>query len=201
MDALDYFQRAAADFEDETMKSKAYLSAAKCYDHMGSDSANIQYKIDMLKKAVDELSDDHNTAVLEQLAQAYDQMSSQDNAADKDYYIDRQIEIYEKMIENNGWTAQRYYNLIMCYLNLQNPDIQSASASAREMQSNYPQSYQTYEAQAYIELSAQNQSSAPDYTRFRELYQKASELYSSETSRNDEDMRQLEIYYNESLTW
>ncbi|MBP3901696.1 MAG: protein kinase [Blautia sp.] len=201
MDALDYFQRAAADFEDETMKSKAYLSAAKCYDHMGSDSANIQYKIDMLKKAVDELSDDHNTAVLEQLAQAYDQMSSQDNAADKDYYIDRQIEIYEKMIENNGWTAQRYYNLIMCYLNLQNPDIQSASASAQEMQNNYPQSYQTYEAQAYIELSAQNQSSAPDYTRFRELYQKASELYSSETSRNDEDMRQLEIYYNESLTW
>ena len=105
------------------------------------------------------------------------------------------------MIENNGWTAQRYYNLIMCYLNLQNPDIQSASATAREMQDRYPQSYQTYEAQAYIELSAQNQSSVPDYTRFRELYQKASELYSSETSRNDEDMRQLEIYYNESLTW
>ena len=199
MDALDCFLRAAADFTDEAMKSRAYLSAAKCYDQMGSNSANIQYKIDMLKKAAEELSEDHNMAILEQLAQAYDEMSRQDDAADKDYYNEKQIEIYQRMIENKGGTTQRYYNLIISYLNLQNPDIQSATAYAGEMEEKYSSSYKTYAAQAYIELTVQNQSAAGDYSKFRDLYQKAADLYTSQASDVDEDMQQLEIYYNESL--
>jgi len=199
MDALECFLQAAADFTDAAMKSRAYLSAAKCYDQMGSDSANIQYKIDMLKKAVEELPEDNNMAVLEQLAQAYDEMRRRDDTTDKDYYIEKQIEIYQRIIGNKGGTIQRYYNLIVSYLNLQNPDIQSASEYAREMEDKCPPSYKIYEAQAYIELTVQNQSPARDYTKFRELYQKAADLYPSEASGVDEDMQQLEIYYNESL--
>lgn len=200
MDALDCFLRAAAGFTDETMKSRAYLSAAKCYDQMGSSSSNIQYKIDMLKKALEELSEDHNMAVLEQLAQAYDDMSRRNDTTDKDYYTEKQIEIYLRMIENKGDTPQRYYNLIISYLNLENPDIQSATAYAGEMEAKYSSSYKTYEAQAFIELSVQKQRDVPDYTKFRELYEKADSMY-SKTSDEDEDMVQLEIIYKDSQGW
>ena len=94
------------------------------------------------------------------------------------------------------------YNISVLYQNM--GDYDSAERELMQLLDNYGEDYKTYKSLAFLEGYRQEQLTKEqrDYSKFKEYYEKAYDLYQSQLSSNANDMEmdRLEEQYNQAVS-
>lgn len=202
-DAVYEFEECIENANDEYTLARAYVMLGRAnrnlaYENGDASRDYADRQIEALRTGVKSVDRNYKSMLLEELAQA-----SIDAAAAFP------LEGYEQIavgtlseVVSEGWaTLTTYNNLVV--LNQRIGDYDNASRYLETMIDLYPDDYRVYKRGAFLEVALQSEreNADRDYTKFRDYYLQAKDLYGdlSEGQKNDMEMTQLEQAYNEAV--
>lgn len=184
--------------EDNDVKMRSYLMAARSMENLDSSVQGKEEIIALLEQAKGTLPKEYNIGVLEKLAQVYSELGNMQG--DSSYY-EKAVAVLEQ-IENQGMEDyETEYNLSTLYQNMQ--EYGKAAEVLSKLKEDYGENYRTYKGLAFLE--AAKQSAMPkesrNYEKFGEYYKKAQELYLAQLDNNvnDMEMQRLEELYDQAV--
>ena len=194
-EAADSFLETMRISSDETLKRRALLFTVEAYEQMGEEG--IIEEIEFLERYRDH-SEGISAFLREKLASAYARQArrcqKKDGNEARTWYqkaLQETLELY-----NSGYVTQRIFeNLAILYE--ENEMYDAAETILKKMTEDYPDSYRGYMRFAYLEADRQQllDNSARDYSRMREYYTQAKELYernAESSGEGDTEMQMLE---------
>lgn len=197
-DARSIFQKCIEDSDDAYIQMRSYIMEAKCIDKQDDSIDGKKKKMKLLKKAKKELPKENNIGILEELAQTYSDLGK--DTGDTDYY-QKALSVFKQIRAQGMGTYRTGYNMSVLYQNM--GDYDSAEQELMQLLDNYGEDYKTYKSLAFLEGYRQEQlpKEQRDYSRFKEYYEKAHDLYQSQLSSNanDIEMDRLEEQYNQAM--
>jgi len=194
--ALDNCKEVFTHSSDNYVLYRAYVLYAKCARNMSDNMNTIDDCIAVLKEGNRVLPLEYHGEILEMLAQYYidGAIVSGDSS-----YNNGAIDSLETIIDNGWGSITTYNNLIILYQKIGN--YNKASNYLALMEDSYHDDYRVYKRKAFLELDIQKNlsDSEKDFSEFKELYDKASELYNQQNVNNafDSEMQILSESYNE----
>lgn len=192
------FQECIRNTKDEYIKMRAYIMAAKCLDASGDGAEILMQKVKMLEEAAETLSPEYNIGILEQLGQAYSDMSKKTGDASYDM---KAIEVFKKIKEQGMGSYSTDYNLAVLYQNIK--DYDKASSVLNQMLTDYGENYKTYKSLALLEVAKQFERPVGEktYGAFKGYYEKAQNLYQEQLANNvnDVEMDRLKELYDQAV--
>ncbi len=192
------FQECIRNTKDEYIKMRAYIMAAKCLDASGDGAEILMQKVKMLEEAAETLSPEYNIGILEQLGQAYSDMSKKTGDTS---YDRKAIEVFKKIKEQGMGSYSTDYNLAVLYQNVK--DYDKASSVLNQMLTDYGENYKTYKSLALLEVAKQSDRPAGEktYGAFKGYYEKAQNLYQEQLANNvnDVEMDRLKELYDQAV--
>ncbi|MBU5679147.1 serine/threonine-protein kinase [Blautia sp. MSJ-9] len=198
-DARSIFQKCIEDSDDAYIQMRSYIMEAKCIDKQDDSVDGKKRKMKLLKKAKKELPKENNIGILEELAQTYSDLGN--DTGDIDYY-QKALSVFEQIQSQGMGNYSTGYNISVLYQNM--GDYDSAERELMQLLDNYGEDYKTYKSLAFLEGYRQEQlpKEQRDYSRFKEYYEKAHDLYQSQLSSNanDVEMDRLEEQYNQAVS-
>ncbi len=198
-DARSIFQKCIEDSDDAYIQMRSYIMEAKCIDKQDDSVDGKKRKMKLLKKAKKELPKENNIGILEELAQTYSDLGN--DTGDIDYY-QKALSVFEQIQSQGMGNYSTGYNISVLYQNM--GDYDSAERELMQLLDNYGEDYKTYKSLAFLEGYRQEQLTKEqrDYSRFKEYYEKAHDLYQSQLSSNanDVEMDRLEEQYNQAVS-
>lgn len=198
-DARSIFQKCIEDSDDAYIQMRSYIMEAKCIDKQDDSVDGKKRKMKLLKKAKKELPKENNIGILEELAQTYSDLGN--DTGDIDYY-QKALSVFEQIQSQGMGNYSTGYNISVLYQNM--GDYDSAERQLMQLLDNYGEDYKTYKSLAFLEGYRQEQLTKEqrDYSKFKEYYEKAYDLYQSQLSSNANDMEmdRLEEQYNQAVS-
>lgn len=198
-DARSIFQKCIEDSDDAYIQMRSYIMEAKCIDKQDDSVDGKKRKMKLLKKAKKELPKENNIGILEELAQTYSDLGN--DTGDMDYY-QKALSVFEQIQSQGMGNYSTGYNISVLYQNM--GDYDSAERELMQLLDNYGEDYKTYKSLAFLEGYRQEQLTKEqrDYSKFKEYYEKAYDLYQSQLSSNANDMEmdRLEEQYNQAVS-
>lgn len=198
-DARSIFQKCIEDSDDAYIQMRSYIMEAKCIDKQDDSVDGKKRKMKLLKKAKKELPKENNIGILEELAQTYSDLGN--DTGDIDYY-QKALSVFEQIQSQGMGNYSTGYNISVLYQNM--GDYDSAERELMQLLDDYGEDYKTYKSLAFLEGYRQEQlpKEQRDYSRFKEYYEKAHDLYQSQLSSNanDVEMDRLEEQYNQAVS-
>ena len=198
-DARSIFQKCIEDSDDAYIQMRSYIMEAKCIDKQDDSVDGKKRKMKLLKKAKKELPKENNIGILEELAQTYSDLGN--DTGDTDYY-QKAISVFKQIQSQGMGDYNTGYNMSVLYQNLN--DYSSAEQELMQLLDNYGEDYKTYKSLAFLEVSRQDQlpKEQRDYSKFKEYYEKAHDLYQSQLSSNANDMEmdKLEELHSQAVS-
>lgn len=198
-DARSIFQKCIEDSDDAYIQMRSYIMEAKCIDKQDDSVDGKKRKMKLLKKAKKELPKENNIGILEELAQTYSDLGN--DTGDTDYY-QKAISVFKQIQSQGMGDYNTGYNMSVLYQNLD--DYSSAEQELMQLLDNYGEDYKTYKSLAFLEVSCQDQlpKEQRDYSKFKEYYEKAHDLYQSQLSSNANDMEmdKLEELHSQAVS-
>ena len=198
-DARSIFQKCIEDSDDAYIQMRSYIMEAKCIDKQDDSVDGKKRKMKLLKKAKKELPKENNIGILEELAQTYSDLGN--DTGDIDYY-QKALSVFEQIQSQGMGNYSTGYNISVLYQNM--GDYDSAERELMQLLDNYGEDYKTYKSLAFLEGYRQEQLTKEqrDYSKFKEYYEKAYDLYQSQFSSNANDMEmdRLEEQYNQAVS-
>ena len=198
-DARSIFQKCIENSDDAYIQMRSYIMEAKCIDKQDDSVDGKKRKMKLLKKAKKELPKENNIGILEELAQTYSDLGN--DTGDTDYY-QKAISVFKQIQSQGMGDYNTGYNMSVLYQNLN--DYSSAEQELMQLLDNYGEDYKTYKSLAFLEVSCQDQlpKEQRDYSKFKEYYEKAHDLYQSQLSSNANDMEmdKLEELHSQAVS-
>lgn len=198
-DARSIFQKCIEDSDDAYIQMRSYIMEAKCIDKQDDSVDGKKRKMKLLKKAKKELPKENNIGILEELAQTYSDLGN--DTGDIDYY-QKALSVFEQIQSQGMGNYSTGYNISVLYQNM--GDYDSAERELMQLLDDYGEDYKTYKSLAFLEGYRQEQLTKEqrDYSKFKEYYEKAYDLYQSQLSSNANDMEmdRLEEQYNQAVS-
>lgn len=198
-DARSIFLKCIEDSDDAYIQMRSYIMEAKCIDKQDDSVDGKKRKMKLLKKAKKELPKENNIGILEELAQTYSDLGN--DTGDIDYY-QKALSVFEQIQSQGMGNYSTGYNISVLYQNM--GDYDSAERELMQLLDNYGEDYKTYKSLAFLEGYRQEQLTKEqrDYSKFKEYYEKAYDLYQSQLSSNANDMEmdRLEEQYNQAVS-
>lgn len=198
-DARSIFQKCIEDSDDAYIQMRSYIMEAKCIDKQDDSVDGKKRKMKLLKKAKKELPKENNIGILEELAQTYSDLGN--DTGDTEYY-QKAISVFKQIQSQGMGDYNTGYNMSVLYQNLN--DYSSAEQELMQLLDNYGEDYKTYKSLAFLEVSCQDQlpKEQRDYSKFKEYYEKAHDLYQSQLSSNANDMEmdKLEELHSQAVS-
>ena len=198
-DARSIFQKCIEDSDDAYIQMRSYIMEAKCIDKQDDSVDGKKRKMKLLKKAKKELPKENNIGILEELAQTYSDLGN--DTGDTEYY-QKAISVFKQIQSQGMGDYNTGYNMSVLYQNLN--DYSSAEQELMQLLDNYGEDYKTYKSLAFLEVSRQDQlpKEQRDYSKFKEYYEKAHDLYQSQLSSNANDMEmdKLEELHSQAVS-
>lgn len=198
-DARSIFQKCIEDSDDAYIQMRSYIMEAKCIDKQDDSVDGKKRKMKLLKKAKKELPKENNIGILEELAQTYSDLGN--DTGDIDYY-QKALSVFEQIQSQGMGNYSTGYNISVLYQNM--GDYDSAERELMQLLDNYGEDYKTYKSLAFLEGYRQEKLTKEqrDYSKFKEYYEKAYDLYQSQLSSNANDMEmdRLEEQYNQAVS-
>lgn len=198
-DARSIFQKCIEDSDDAYIQMRSYIMEAKCIDKQDDSVDGKKRKMKLLKKAKKELPKENNIGILEELAQTYSDLGN--DTGDIDYY-QKALSVFEQIQSQGMGNYSTGYNISVLYQNM--GDYDSTERELMQLLDNYGEDYKTYKSLAFLEGYRQEQLTKEqrDYSKFKEYYEKAYDLYQSQLSSNANDMEmdRLEEQYNQAVS-
>jgi len=184
--------------QDSYIQMRAYIMAAKCIDKQDNSTDSQKQKMQLLEKAVKELPQENNIGVLEELAQTYSDLGG--DTEDNGYY-QKALAVF-KQIESQGMGDYNTgCNMAVIYQNM--GDYENAKKKLQQVLKTYGEDYRVYKDLAFLEVSVQGETAEDDrdYSKFKEYYDKAKELYQKQLSANanDVEMDRLDELYQQAV--
>ncbi len=198
-DARSIFQKCIENSDDAYIQMRSYIMEAKCIDKQDDSVDGKKRKMKLLKKAKKELPKENNIGILEELAQTYSDLGN--DTGDTEYY-QKAISVFKQIQSQGMGDYNTGYNMSVLYQNLN--DYSSAEQELMQLLDNYGEDYKTYKSLAFLEVSCQDQlpKEQRDYSKFKEYYEKAHDLYQSQLSSNANDMEmdKLEELHSQAVS-
>lgn len=198
-DARSIFQKCIENSDDAYIQMRSYIMEAKCIDKQDDSVDGKKRKMKLLKKAKKELPKENNIGILEELAQTYSELGN--DTGDTEYY-QKAISVFKQIQSQGMGDYNTGYNMSVLYQNLN--DYSSAEQELMQLLDNYGEDYKTYKSLAFLEVSCQDQlpKEQRDYSKFKEYYEKAHDLYQSQLSSNANDMEmdKLEELHSQAVS-
>lgn len=193
------FRECIKSTKDEYIKMRAYIMAAKCLDESGDGAEILMQKVKMLEEAAGTLSPEYNIGILEQLGQAYSDMSKKTGDAS---YNMKAIEVFKKIKEQGMGSYSTDYNLAVLYQNVK--DYDKAFSVLNQMLTDYGENYKTYKSLALLEVAKQSGRPVGErtYGVFKGYYEKAQNFYQEQLANNvnDVEMDRLKELYDQAVS-
>lgn len=198
-DARSIFQKCIEDSDDAYIQMRSYIMEAKCIDQQDDSVDGKKRKMKLLNKAKKKLPKENNIGILEELAQTYSDLGN--DTGDTEYY-QKALSLFEQIQSQGMGNYSTGYNISVLYQNM--GDYDSAERELMQLLDNYGEDYKTYKSLAFLEGYRQEQLTKEqrDYSKFKEYYEKAHDLYQSQLSSNANDMEmdRLEEQYSQAVS-
>lgn len=187
-EAMEFLDKAIRTNTDEDMRKRAVLLYDEIYRELGDT---------YLDEEISFLEQEENRAVgsasgmnlTERLADAYVRKAEADEEHRQDYY-QKALEKFLILYENGYSTRQMMENIAIIYQEL--GEYEQAEKMLFSMAEQYPDSYISYKRLAYLEAEKQQvkENRERDYSRMKEYYDRAKELYGDQSA--DQEMQMLD---------
>lgn len=183
--ARNIFQDCIENSDDAYIQMRSYIMEAKCIDQQDDSINGKKRKMKLLKKARKELPKENNIGVLEELAQTYSDLGT--DTGETEYY-QKALSVFKQIQSQGMGDYNTGYNISVLYQNMD--DYDSAEQELTQLLDSYGEDYKTYKSLAFLEVSRQGQlpNEQRDYSKFKEYYEKAHNLYQNQLSSNANDM-------------
>lgn len=197
-EAQQIFMDCIQTSQDSYIQMRAYIMAAKCMDKQDDSTDGQIQKMQLLEKAEKGLPRENNIGVLEELAQTYSDLGR--DTGDSGYY-EKALVVF-KQIESQGMGDYNTgCNMAVIYQNM--GDYENAKKKLQQVLKTYGDDYRVYKNLAFVEVSVQGETAeeSRDYSKFKEYYDKAKELYQKQLSANanDVEMDRLDELYQQAV--
>lgn len=171
---------------------RAYVLTDEALLRSGRDINNVDDRIKYLSKGYSEVSIENRLLILSRLAQAYIDGAT---IVQGEGYEEKAIEALEETIKMGWSNLSTYTNIVI--LSQRIMDYDTASQYIKQMDSKFPDNYQTYKRAALLEIDIQGAvgEEERDYSVFKEYYDKALLLYDKQNSKTDAEMQLLDQAY------
>ena len=187
-EAMEFLDKAIRTNTDEDMRKRAVLLYDEIYRELGDTYLNeeISFLEQEENRAVGSASGMNLT---ERLADAYVRKAEADEEHRQDYY-QKALEKFLILYENGYSTRQMMENIAIIYPEL--GEYEQAEKMLFSMAEQYPDSYISYKRLAYLEAEKQQvkENRERDYSRMKEYYDRAKELYGDQSA--DQEMQMLD---------
>ena len=187
-EAMEFLDKAIRTNTDEDMRKRAVLLYDEIYRELGDTYLNeeISFLEQEENRAVGSASGMNLT---ERLADAYVRKAEADEEHRQDYY-QKALEKFLILYENGYSTRQMMENIAIIYQEL--GEYEQAEKMLFSMAEQYPDSYISYKRLAYLEAEKQQvkENRERDYSRMKEYYDRAKELYGDQSA--DQEMQMLD---------
>lgn len=197
--ARNTFQACIENSQDSYIQMRSYIMEAKCIDKQDSSTNGKMEKMELLKKAQEQLPRENNIGVLEELAQTYSDLG---NDTGEIAYYQNAISVFKQIQAQGMGDYNTSYNISVLYQNI--GDYDNAEKELMQILDSYGDDYKTYKSLAFFEIARQSQiaNEQRDYSKFKEYYEKAEELYQKQLSSNANDMEmdRLKELYSQAVS-
>lgn len=197
--AQNTFQKCIDSSQDSYIQMRSYIMEAKCMDKQDGSIDGKLKKMELLKKAWEQLPKENNIGVLEELAQTYSNLGNETGEIN---YYQQAISVFKQIQSQGMGNYSTSYNMSVLYQNMN--DYDSAEKELMQILKNYGEDYKTYKSLAFLEVARQGENidEQRDYSKFKEYYEKAHELYQKQllSNANDIEMDRLEELYNQAIS-
>ena len=186
--AQDYLDKAISASKDDDLRRRAVILYDEIYREMGD--SYLDEEIAFLEQEERRAAGSQSVMNLtERLADAYARKAEADEANQKDYY-QKSLDKFLLLYENGYSTRQMMENIAIVYQALGEYD--QAEQMLISMGEKYPDSYVSYKRLAYLEAEKQQskENLERDYTKMKEYYDRAKELYDDQIG--DQEMQMLD---------
>ncbi len=197
--AQNTFQECIDNSQDSYIQMRSYIMEAKCIDKQDNSTNGKMKKMDLLKKAQQQLPKENNIGVLEELAQTYSDLG---NDTGETAYYQNAISVFKQIQSQGMGDYNTSYNISVLYQNI--GDYDDAEKELTQILNSYGEDYKTYKSLAFLEVARQSEiaNEKRDYSKFKEYYEKADELYQKQLSSNANDMEmdRLKELYSQAVS-
>ncbi len=197
--AQNTFQKCIENSQDSYIQMRSYIMEAKCMDKQDDSTDGKIKKLELLKKAQEQLPKENNIGVLEALAQTYSDLG---NETGETVYYQNAISVLKQIQTQGMGDYSTSYNISVLYQNIE--DYDGAEKELTQILNSYGEDYKTYKSLAFLEIARQSQyvNEKRDYGKFKEYYEKADELYQKQLSSNANDMEmdRLKELYDQAVS-
>lgn len=197
--AQNTFQKCIENSQDSYIQMRSYIMEAKCMDKQDDSTDGKIKKLELLKKAQEQLPKENNIGVLEALAQTYSDLG---NETGETGYYQNAISVLKQIQTQGMGDYSTSYNISVLYQNIE--DYDGAEKELTQILNSYGEDYKTYKSLAFLEIARQSQyvNEKRDYSKFKEYYEKADELYQKQLSSNANDMEmdRLKELYDQAVS-
>lgn len=197
--AKEIFENCINNTQDSYVLMRSYIMEAKCMDELENTINGKIQKVDLLTKAKQELPRENNIGVLEELAQTLSDLGA--DTGEIGYY-QKALLVFQQIESQGMGSYQTVYNMAVLYENINEYD--NAEKQLTNMLKSYGEDYRTYKSLVFLEVARQGQiaNEQRDYSKFKDYYQKAHDLYQEQLSSNanDMEMTRLEELYDQAVS-
>ncbi|MCR5676211.1 MAG: tetratricopeptide repeat protein [Lachnospiraceae bacterium] len=195
--AAGEFRSCINDTDDDYVKLRAYVLWSDVLSAGSSDEQHLRESAALLEEARTVLPQDQTALILERLAQTEIRLNE---LTDDPSCAAKAAEIFEEIIDRGWGNLTTWNNLVVMVQS--SGDIDKALSCAERMKQSYADRYETWKRLAFLETARQAQTDPAErsYEAFAEYYQKARDLYESQTApgRTDTEMQILDNAYAEA---
>lgn len=189
-EAIEGFKETIHTTDDSILKKRAVLLCAT----MLRDYNRLEEEITLLETARNQTDKRERYVITEYLADAYMRMGdSHPNRLVE--YNNKALELFLELKQNGYITYQLQENMTILYE--ENLAFDEAQNILEQMAEQYPANYKVYKRFAFLEADRQQylENSSRDYTKMKQYYEKAKELYEQQTTED------LEMQMLENMIW
>lgn len=187
--AIGSFNNTISETKDELLKKKSYISISDIYkSNRNTIDNSIVKQIEILNKAINDLNNKEDIAIIESLAEAYFENNDYENSAVN----------FEKLIEIGYDRAYIYSNLAIIYQHT--GDYHKAEEILYKMKEKYKEDYTCYLRLAflYLDIETQRPEDIRNYKKAVEYYKLAIKF--APNGANTQDIIPLTSKINELST-
>lgn len=184
--------------QDSYIQMRSYIMAAKCIDRQDDSTEGCMEKMKLLEKAEKELPRENNIGVLEELAQTYSDLG---RSTEKNEYYKKALSVFKQIEAQGMGDYNTGCNIAVLYQNM--GDYENAKEKLKQVLKTYGDDYRVYKNLAFLEVAVQGETAedSRNYSKFKEYYDKAKELYQKQLSANanDVEMDRLDELYQQAI--
>ena len=187
-EAMEFLDKAIRTNTDEDMRKRAVLLYDEIYRELGDTYLNEELSF-LEQEESRAAGSAAGMNLTERLADAYVRKAEADEEHRQDYY-QKALEKFLLLYENGYSTRQMMENIAIIYQEL--GEYEQTEEMLFSMAEQYPDSYISYKRLAYLEAEEQQvkENRERDYSRMKEYYDRAKELYGDQDT--DQEMQMLD---------